>query len=187
MKPTKYILQLTIVTTLFLVSCTSNCPDDAGTRPEFTEEHLKWIKVQNKTPYFKITRYDAKGAITHIDTVQGQYKDTLYTETIHSKNECGFITYQVAKNILNLKIDNIGYGGGIKMINSSQERTHGFTASISSDEFTEKTVLDTAVINGKSYKDVYKTKKSKTFYYYYAKDIGLIYMKSPSDKEELLP
>lgn len=177
---------------LLMSSCEQPCPSGSKTitRPDFTEDQMKWVKVSDTAPRFKVTTYDGVGNAT-IDTLQGHYTMSIENLSNLYQDECTTIKYQEATNTLTIKDKQGEDYIDMYFTISNYERDGGFTGSIRRNPgFNEATVLDTAYVNGKLYHDVYKydiSSPNDIFKIYYAKGVGFIQKAFSDQSIELIP
>lgn len=155
------------------VSC-ENCESNPN-RPEIPEDGMKWVEVNNKTPKFKITIENSDGTTT-IDTIQGEYTLTV-KDGPQAEDECEkLIRYKIYENFLSLPLDSNNYGSYFKLDNYLES---GYRGQISGNPalLDENTSLDTALVSGILYHDVYKEYAASSYIYFYSKNIGFILLK----------
>jgi len=172
-----YILLCTI---FFFNACIRKHDCSDKNRYLFSDEDLKWVTLVDTAPSFKITsRYSG----FHVDTVKVSY-DFSHEEGTETTEWCGnilylnynldiyFPLYNGRSMSAHFKLENNRKGGGMQVYFGTDEYLNGDTK------------LDTALINGKIYYDVYKNRAGN----YYAKGIGWIYFKNnQNETAELIP
>ncbi len=179
---------LFLITAILSYSCTKDHCDDVSKeeveRPALSEEYLKWVKPLDTTPLFKLTTYDAQGNVAAIETLQGEYT-VKYSDNQLILPNCDHAQgiYKRADLKLDLNRLNGDDYSGYYITLDNRVRKEGFTVSFPGEgdkaKFDDQTLLDTALINGKIYQNVYKLKTSgSTFESYYAKSHGFIYIKT---------
>jgi len=157
-----------------------DCTDEK--RYPFSKEDLKWVQLVDTSPSFKITsRYSG----FHIDTVKTNY-NIVYEEKYETTEWCGKILYSCysvdlewvtlhdgrVMSPLDLNFENTKKGGGMRVHFGADEYLY------------DDTKLDTALINGKIYNDVFKSRSGN----FYAKGIGWIFFKNDQNETaELIP
>lgn len=171
---------------LGFTACEPFCDHKVVIRDALTEDYLQWVKVNDTAPKFKVTTYE--NGVAHIDTVKGHYTYTLGNRRM-PMGECTSVRYQEATNIFSLKSGHYDFGIGLGMtINNYSSEDGGYKGELYQEYFDQHTILDTAMINGKLYTNVFKIKPPMTVrnIFYYSKGIGLIYL-NDGDIVELLP
>ena len=150
-------------------------------RPALSEDYLKWVKVSDTNPLFKVTYYDNSGNIDEIDTLKGYYKLEL-KEQQFILDDCAPVRYNLARNTLYLKLK-INENFKLVFTMDNSVRKDGFTANVvgyisKGKELLETVLLDTATVNGKFYNEVFKWRGSSmpNDFYYYAKGVGFLYI-----------
>ena len=159
-----------LLSTVFIFACTRkhDCEDEK--RYPFSEDDLKWVQLADTAPTFKITsRYNG----FHIDTVKVSY-DFSHEEGTETTEWCGQILYlsygvHITFPLHDGRIMSTGF------LLENNRKKGGMKVDFGADEYLyDDTKLDTALVNGKIYNNVYKSRKGN----YYAKSIGWIYFRN---------
>lgn len=164
-----------------IVSCRDkcNCFDFNRDRP-LSVKAMEWVEVLDSTPDFKVTYFGPLGEVTQIDTIEGYYeKDSIEEHSeLYGDDGCCIDRYhETGSRIIIPNGKGGSLGGGIFVNNKS---TDGYNISLFNRvnfQFNDKTVPDTAFVNGKVYHDVLKMVIPATSSYeiYYSKGIGVVY------------
>jgi hypothetical protein len=178
MKRNQYILIL-FGFAILINACTK--PSENIRRPPLPVDALRWVQINNKNPKFKHTWVDAQSK-THIDTVQGVY--TLTHENKTETHETYVLYYERYTNVLS--INSLGASNNAFVIDNYAENAYRGQVDYLDPYLSQNSILDTALVNGKLYSNVFKSSTLKRKYYY-AKDIGFIFYNEEGHRVEITP
>jgi len=154
-----------------------NCENEK--RYPLTEDDLQWMPSFD-TLTFKVT---TRNSGLHIDTVKDLYRFS-YDERYETTEWCGDILYISNSIYLTIPLhDGRSLGATFHLENT--RKGGGMQIYFGTDEYMNAdTKLDTALVNGKIYNNVYKTRSGN----YLAKGVGWIFFKNDQNETaELIP
>lgn len=166
-----YLIFFGFLTFIIFPSCDFCLKKDVA-RPKINDEELKWVNLNNSRPQFNLSYVE--DGITKNEVLQGKYILDVSNEERDIENSCSKVLYQIFYNQVSL--NSREFNGATFILKNASEV--GFEGEIfhTYSKFDKNTILDTALINGKIYSDVFKDTVDTNEKYYYAKSYGFIYM-----------
>ena len=166
-KHIKYLLSTCILlSTFFIFACTRKHDCEAEKRYPLTEDDLKWIPSADIHTFKVTTRQSG----FQIDTVKDFYSFTN-DERYETTEWCGQILLESYGVYLALNLRNGSFLGETFYLENTR-KGGGMQIHFGADEYLNAdTKLDTALVNGKIYNNVYKTRSGN----YLAKGVGWIF------------
>jgi hypothetical protein len=162
MKRNQYILIL--FGFYILINACRKSSEDIRRTP-LPADALRWVQLSNKNPKFKHYRADSKG-IMRIDTVQGVY--TLTHGNYNETHEYDVLYYERYRNVLSIDvalINDITTFQDVFVVDNYKENAYHGQINNLDPYLNQNSQLDTALINGKLYTNVFKS-HSLNFNYY---------------------
>ena len=178
----KNILYISILISIFFLNACNrkhDCEDEK--RYPFLNEDMKWVQLADTAPTYKIT---TKYSGFHIDTVKVAHYVT-HEEYDKTTEWCGSVLYSCYSVYITFPLYNGRDMSPLELRFENTKKGGGMQVHFGGDEYLySDTKLDTAMINGKIYENVYKSRAGN----YYAKGIGWIYFKNNNNETaEIIP